>query len=324
MARIRTLKPEFWDSPSTAQADLAVRLTFMAMWNWADDSGHGTANVKELEAFVFPNDEVAELPRRSSRNSAALWPNFAAVLHEVAEVYGVVFYKVKGRPYYRIPSFNEHQAKHYRKESRYPQPEEGEIIDVTSGYAISSTGQTEAQDPVNVGSSRNSGTSSRDSGIGTGEQGNRGTGEQSLSSHVASDDDGKSNNPAEKYPDHVIELCDHLAEHIKANGNRVGKVGVHWWQAMDRLIRLDDYTPDQVRQVIDWSQQDEFWQGNILSAKKLREKFDQLKTRMFAERNKVTPPQQFQSAAERRAIQGMNLVQDELREFYQQHQEIEQ
>ena len=176
MARIRTLKTEFWDSPSTAQADLAVRLTFMAMWNWADDSGHGTANVKELEAFVFPNDEVTELPRRGSRNSGAVWPNFAAILHEVAEVYGVVFYKVKGRPYYRIPSFNEHQAKHYRKESRYPQPEEGEIIDVTSGYAISSTGQAEAQDPVNVGGSRNSGASSRDSGIGTGEQGNRGTG----------------------------------------------------------------------------------------------------------------------------------------------------
>lgn len=42
-------------------------------------------------------------------------------------------------------------------------------------------------------------------------------------------------------------------------------------------------------------------------------------------RNKRSqPPQQFQSASERRAIQGMNLVEDELREFYSQPQEIEQ
>ena len=66
MPRMRTIKPEFWDSPSTAKADLAVRLTYIAMWNWADDSGRGTANLKELEAFCFPNDEISSLPRASA------------------------------------------------------------------------------------------------------------------------------------------------------------------------------------------------------------------------------------------------------------------
>src|SRR5690625_833621 len=91
MPRMRTLKPEFWDSPSTAKADLAVRLTFLAMWNWADDSGHGTANVKELEAFAFPNDEVTELPRKSRGNSAGssgTFQNFSEILGEVADAYG--------------------------------------------------------------------------------------------------------------------------------------------------------------------------------------------------------------------------------------------
>ncbi|WP_146070939.1 hypothetical protein [Arthrobacter sp. B1805] len=84
----------------------------------------------------------------------------------------------------------------------------------------------------------------------------------------------------------VEELCNHLARHIKTNGNRVPTVGIRWKQAADRLIRIDGYTPDQIRQVIDWSQHDEFWQGNILSMSKLREKFDTLKTRMFNERNR--------------------------------------
>jgi hypothetical protein len=37
--RIRSIKPEFWDSPSTASASVRVRLLFIAMWNWADDHG---------------------------------------------------------------------------------------------------------------------------------------------------------------------------------------------------------------------------------------------------------------------------------------------
>ena len=56
MARIRTIKPEFWDSPDTAKAGPWARLCFIALWNWADDYGRGTANLKELEGFIFPND----------------------------------------------------------------------------------------------------------------------------------------------------------------------------------------------------------------------------------------------------------------------------
>lgn len=140
MPRIRNIKPEFWDSPSTARADLAVRLTFIALWNWADDSGHGTANVKELEAFCFPNDDVRELPRRvsgdSARTSGAVWPNFAEVLHEVAEAYGVIFYEVRGRHYYEIPSFKDHQAKHFRAQSKHPPASEGRKLDIRSGNVI--------------------------------------------------------------------------------------------------------------------------------------------------------------------------------------------
>lgn len=83
----------------------------------------------------------------------------------------------------------------------------------------------------------------------------------------------------------VIRLCNLLAELIRLNGNKVGKVGKTWWLACDRLMRLDGFTPQQVEWVMRWSQQNEFWQSNILSMPKLREKFDQLKTRAMNERN---------------------------------------
>lgn len=134
MARIRNIKPRFWDSPDTAKADLAVRLLYMALWNWADDSGRGTANLKELEAFAFPHDVVSELPRKSFRNSAALWPNFGSILAGVQKCYGVVFYRVDRRNYYEIPSFGDHQSKHFKSDSLLPSPDDGELWDLTSEF----------------------------------------------------------------------------------------------------------------------------------------------------------------------------------------------
>ena len=90
--RIRSLKPEFFDSPSTATAGPWARLLFMGMWCMSDDWGVGPANPKELAASIFPNDDQwtsKELP---------------SLCKEVADSYGVVFYTHRGRPYFQIPT----------------------------------------------------------------------------------------------------------------------------------------------------------------------------------------------------------------------------
>ena len=53
-----------------------------------------------------------------------------------------------------------------------------------------------------------------------------------------------------------------------------------WSTHIDRMIRIDRRDPKQIRDVIHWCQQDDFWQGNILSTKKLRIQFDQLWMKM--------------------------------------------
>lgn len=144
MARIRSIKPEFWDSPSTARAELAARLAYIALWNWADDSGHGTANLKELEAFCFPNDDVSTLPKKgsggdsgdsrgNSAHACGTFRNFAEVLRNTAECFGITFYEVSGRYYYRIDNFRQHQSKDFREKSKYPKPEDGQIVTLSSG-----------------------------------------------------------------------------------------------------------------------------------------------------------------------------------------------
>lgn len=54
----------------------------------------------------------------------------------------------------------------------------------------------------------------------------------------------------------------------------------NWPVHIDRMIRLDNRDPGEIQAVIDWCQQDSFWQNNILSTEKLREKFPQLLLKM--------------------------------------------
>lgn len=53
-----------------------------------------------------------------------------------------------------------------------------------------------------------------------------------------------------------------------------------WAIHIDRLNRLDERSFEDIEAVIKWSQNDSFWQANILSTSKLREKFSQLKQNM--------------------------------------------
>src|SRR5690625_4396904 len=174
MARIRTIKPEFWDSPSTARASAVARLAYIAMWNWADDYGRGTANLKELEGFVFPNDDVHELSGGHARY-------FRDVVAEVETCFEVVFYTHDGRPYYEIPAWEQHQRNERRaKQSRYPGPfDEGSTLTPLT----SENDQQDGSGPDDARQIRRAvAETPRTSGPGTGEQGNRGRGEQSSSS----------------------------------------------------------------------------------------------------------------------------------------------
>jgi hypothetical protein len=54
----------------------------------------------------------------------------------------------------------------------------------------------------------------------------------------------------------------------------------NWAKEMDLILRIDKRSADSVAKVISWSQKDSFWKNNILSTKKLREKYDQLSLKM--------------------------------------------
>lgn len=95
----------------------------------------------------------------------------------------------------------------------------------------------------------------------------------------------------------VRRLCDLLASAVRANGHRVETVGVRWWQACERLMRIDGYTSQQIEWMIRWATSDEFWAANIRSMPKLREKFSTLKAQAMRQAQR----RQQQSPTERAA-----------------------
>ncbi len=54
MARIRTLKPEFWADEKLCSLDVATRLVFLGLISMADDAGRLVDNVKQIDAALFP------------------------------------------------------------------------------------------------------------------------------------------------------------------------------------------------------------------------------------------------------------------------------
>lgn len=58
MARIRTIKPEFWTSEQVMELSRDARLAFIGLWNFCDDAGIHPANPKRLKAEVFPADDL--------------------------------------------------------------------------------------------------------------------------------------------------------------------------------------------------------------------------------------------------------------------------
>ena len=75
----------------------------------------------------------------------------------------------------------------------------------------------------------------------------------------------------------VESLLDLLDSEVIANGGKAPARNGKNRDAMRLLLDKDGRSVEQVETAIRWCQADEFWRANILSASKLREKYDQLR-----------------------------------------------
>jgi hypothetical protein len=87
-----------------------------------------------------------------------------------------------------------------------------------------------------------------------------------------------------------VRLSELLFEKIISRNPNHKKPNLQIWaKDVDRMIRIDHRTPEEIRAVIEWCQVDTFWQNNILSTAKLRSKFDQLRLKMKTNGKQAAP-----------------------------------
>ncbi len=127
MARIRTVKPEFWGDPKIARCSRDARLLFLGLFNESDDEGRQLGSPRKIGGVVFPNDEDVT-PARITK-----W------LDELERERLVARYDVDGVSYLLILGFVKHQKVNRPSPSRLPCPPsqftEGVVSDsgVTTG-----------------------------------------------------------------------------------------------------------------------------------------------------------------------------------------------
>lgn len=108
-------------------------------------------------------------------------------------------------------------------------------------------------------------------------------------------------NKTKKEPKHYAtdsaeyELASHLLERIIGNNPDYEKKKLmqpayrerklqKWADVIRLTIERDGHTPQQIHNMIDWAQNNDFWWPNILSASKLRDQYEKLKSQALAER----------------------------------------
>lgn len=107
MARIRSVKPDFWTDEKIVELDMAARLFFIGTWNFADDNGNLQRSARKLKMQIFPADSIDCEPVIQSLIAHGL-------LRE---------YSVNGDDFLHITGFRKHQVINRKSKSAIPLPE---------------------------------------------------------------------------------------------------------------------------------------------------------------------------------------------------------
>jgi len=112
MARIRTIKPEFWSDERIVELSPMARLLFIGMWNFADDYGGIERSPRQLKMKIFPGDDV----------------DVELLIQELLRSGMVTEHEIKGARYLHIKNFNTHQKINKKSDRRIMpevEPEQG-------------------------------------------------------------------------------------------------------------------------------------------------------------------------------------------------------
>lgn len=106
MARIRSIKPEFWTDEKVVAISPLARLLFVGMWNFVDDEGRAEFSPIRMKMQILPADNA----------------DISELLGEIRRENLITVYAVDGKEYFQVCGFTKHQKIDHRSKSKYPSP----------------------------------------------------------------------------------------------------------------------------------------------------------------------------------------------------------
>lgn len=97
MARIRTIKPKFWDDVKVAKLPRDARLLYIGMWNFADDLGVIIADHIWLKSKIFPFDQIQI-------------QQFDKWIEMIVKLGFISLFSYNGEEFYYLPKLTLHQV----------------------------------------------------------------------------------------------------------------------------------------------------------------------------------------------------------------------
>ena len=111
MARIRSIKPQFWGDDKTARVSRDARLLALGLISMSDDGGRFLASHSSICGYAYPHDEIKPA-------QLAKW------LKELESVGFVHLYEVNGLRYGCFLTYSKHQRISHPQPSPLPAPQD--------------------------------------------------------------------------------------------------------------------------------------------------------------------------------------------------------
>jgi hypothetical protein len=106
MARIRTIKPEFWTDEKIVSLSPLARLLFIGIWNFVDECGRAVYSPIRLKMQILPAESV----------------EIGGILRELVDAKLIVVYSIEDKDYFQVANFTKHQKIDPRYPSKIPPP----------------------------------------------------------------------------------------------------------------------------------------------------------------------------------------------------------
>ena len=106
MARIRSIKPEFWSSEQVMECSTNARLLFIGLWNFCDDAGRMPLKARQIKAQILPGDDITS-------------ENVLGMVEELSANGLITIYTVDNKKYLEITGWH-HQRIDKPQKPKYP------------------------------------------------------------------------------------------------------------------------------------------------------------------------------------------------------------